>query len=93
MGSAEVLPRKPYFRVPVRIPTQWCTDCQITLRNETEYMAHTDMFPTHLVKPVTSLPCPKCGNEVSLENGAYAEHWVGYSRTHRQLCSGSGTLA
>ena len=93
MASAGVVHQKPYYRVPVQNPIQSCTNCQLTLRNEAEYLAHIGMFPTHKVTPVTKLPCPSCGSEVALESGLFVEHFTGYSSDSRRVCPGSGTPA
>jgi hypothetical protein len=65
-------------------------DCQLTLRNAEEYRAHVQIFPTHNVRPVTNLVCPKCGREVNLEEGSFAEHWLWYPP---KKCPGSGKTA
>lgn len=78
------------YKLPLQIPLQWCTTCHVSLRTEGEYTAHTAIFPTHCIKPVMRLLCPQCGIEVPLENGRYAEHWVGYLESSRQVCTGSG---
>ena len=90
MAWAEHLPRKPEYRVPMSIPTNWCTGCQLTLRTDEEYRAHVRQFPTHNVKPITKLLCPRCGNQVDLEVGRFRDHWIGYNR---RKCPGSGTEA
>ncbi|MDA4119224.1 MAG: hypothetical protein OK436_01425 [Thaumarchaeota archaeon] len=90
MTWSEPRPRKPEYRVPVAIPTNWCLTCQLTLRTDEEYRAHIRIFPTHNVKPVTKLLCPSCGAIAELEDGRYSEHWIGYKV---RKCPGSGTVA
>ena len=92
MNQDEVLTSVPYFRAPMEIPTNWCMTCQLTLRSEAEYSAHVGVFPSHRVKQITSLVCPKCGTEVQLEGGKYARHWLEYFGTMRP-CKGSGGQA
>ncbi|HEY6283757.1 MAG TPA: hypothetical protein VIW22_07515 [Nitrososphaerales archaeon] len=90
MAWSERLPRRPEYRVPAAIPTNWCLNCTLTLRTDEEYRAHIRLFPTHNVKPVTKLLCPRCGTIAELEDGRYSEHWIGYKV---KKCPGSGTVA
>jgi hypothetical protein len=90
LNWAEPLLRKPDYRVPTAIPTNWCTNCQLTLRTAEEYRAHVQLFPTHYVKPIARLVCPECGSEVKLEGGCFFEHWVGYPQ---RKCPESGITA
>ncbi len=90
LAWAEHLPRKPEYRVPMAIPTNWCTSCQLTLRTDEEYRAHVRQFPTHNVKPITKLLCPRCGIPIRLEGGRFSEHWIGIKG---RKCPGSGTEA
>ena len=90
LAWAEHLPRKPEYRIRFSIPTNWCTSCQLTLRTDDEYRAHVRQFPTHNVKPITKLICPRCGDQTDLELGRFKEHFVG---DNRRKCPGSGTEA
>ncbi len=93
MGFSESLSSRPIHRFPAGISVQWCTSCQLTLRTEAEYLAHTQIFPSHYIKPVKRLPCPCCGNDVPLDGGRYSEHWLGYTESSLRICRGSGTQA
>ena len=90
LAWAEPLPRRPEYRVPAAIPTNWCTSCQLTLRTDEEYRAHIRQFPTHNVKPIARLLCPRCGSQTELEAGRFKEHVTGYNR---RKCPGSGAEA
>ena len=89
LGPAEL---RQQYRSPASPPTFWCVTCQLSLRNEGERIAHTTLFPAHLVKGVARLPCPGCGNDIPLENGRYSEHWIGDGADAHQ-CRGSGKRA
>jgi hypothetical protein len=87
MSRAAAYSREPEFRLAASIPTNWCLDCQLTLRTDDEYLAHTRVFPAHHVKAVGSLVCPRCGKDVELDNGRFTEHMTGYPE---RICSSSG---
>lgn len=88
MSPTTAYQEAPESRAATSIPTNWCIDCQLTLRTDDEYMAHTRIFPTHHVKKVRSLVCPKCGQDVELDNGRFTEHTTGYPE---RVCFGSGS--
>jgi hypothetical protein len=88
LSRATPYQREPEFRLTTSIPTNWCLDCQLTLRTDDEYLAHTRVFPVHRVKAVKSLVCPRCGKDVDLEDGRFVEHLAGYPE---RVCSSSGT--
>ncbi|HUK80143.1 MAG TPA: hypothetical protein VLU91_05720 [Nitrososphaerales archaeon] len=88
MSEFEALGLKPQIPTPVVVPTFWCATCQLSLRSQDEQVAHTELFPTHKVKAVERLVCPRCGNVMPLENGFFPDHWVGNSHDTRK-CSGS----
>jgi hypothetical protein len=88
MSRSAANQREPEFRLSTSIPTNWCLDCQLTLRTDDEYIAHTRVFPAHHVKAVRSLVCPRCGKDVDLEDGRFVVHMTGYSE---RVCTSSGT--
>ena len=92
MSGLEALSTGPRYRSATVPPTYWCTTCQMSLGTVDERTAHMKMFPAHRVKAVTRLVCPRCGNDVPLENGRFPDHWVGSSQDMRR-CQGSGRHA
>ena len=71
------------------VKSYWCLVCQMSLRTEEEYLAHVKVLPTHKVKEVRRLSCRICGNDIPLEDGRLAKHWVGGGLDVRR-CRGSG---
>ena len=72
------------------VKTYWCLVCQLTLRSEEECLAHIKVLPTHRVKAAQRVFCRACGNDMSLEDGRFPDHWVGGGLDIRR-CHGSRT--
>ena len=85
LGIQSIIPR---IRPPVVVPVFWCVTCQMSLRNEDERVAHLKVLPSHVVKTVRRLTCPRCGNDIPLESGRFPVHWVG-SGSDLHVCRGS----
>jgi len=88
MSGLEALSARPKYKPPVVAPTFWCVTCQMSLITIDERWAHAEIFPVHVVKTVTRLACPICGNDMPLENGFFPDHWVGSTGETRK-CHGS----